>query len=153
MLSSDHYISDNINLIRAVNRACDVANKGYHVCFGVKPTGPNTEYGYVKKGGALNNGIYVVDSFIEKPDEVTAQELIRDKNVFWNAGIFIFNCKSLIKELSILNPELVSDCDKAISKARVEGNVVIPDGDCIGNCSEGAIDYDLFEKNKTIGNG
>ncbi|MCL2684166.1 MAG: mannose-1-phosphate guanylyltransferase/mannose-6-phosphate isomerase [Synergistaceae bacterium] len=85
---SDHIIADEEAFAVAVNSAVEAAAAGDIVTFGIKPTAPETGYGYIKTdnlGKCLS-----VDSFIEKPDESTARDYIESGKYFWNGGIFCF---------------------------------------------------------------
>ena len=66
------------------------------VTLGIKPSRPETGYGYIAaKGKADNRGIYEVEAFKEKPDKETALKYVAAGNFFWNAGIFVWNVETL----------------------------------------------------------
>lgn len=74
------------------------------VTFGIKPTFPNTGYGYIKPGKILQTGA-VVDEFKEKPDEKTAKEYVK-KGYLWNSGIFLLSVDCFFEELKKYRPDL-----------------------------------------------
>ena len=80
------------------------------VTLGMKPTRPETGYGYIQAdlrlSSPLNKEIYRVDSFREKPDLETATEYIRYNNYFWNAGIFIWNVSTIVNAFRIYQPAM-----------------------------------------------
>jgi len=85
---SDHVIANEDAFVEAVNFSLDVASAGNIVTFGIKPTAPETGFGYIKTNGV---GKWLsVDSFVEKPDEHTAKEYVESGKYFWNGGIFCF---------------------------------------------------------------
>ena len=86
---SDHIITDGDAFAEAVKLAVEAASAGNIVTFGIKPTNPETGYGYIKTGGTAGKWLSV-ESFAEKPDESTAIAYIESGNYFWNGGIFCF---------------------------------------------------------------
>lgn len=80
------------------------------VTLGMKPTRPETGYGYIQAdlrlGSPLNNEIFRVDSFREKPDLETATEYIQHNNNFWNSGIFIWNVSTIVNAFRIYQPAM-----------------------------------------------
>ena len=81
VLPSDHFIRNRDLFHYLLRTAFDVAEKGYLVTLGITPTYPSTAYGYIQQGEALEGDykypVYKVKCFIEKPDEMKAQELLR----------------------------------------------------------------------------
>ncbi|MDZ7877815.1 MAG: mannose-1-phosphate guanylyltransferase [Saprospiraceae bacterium] len=98
--SSDHFILnegaflDNISMALAFAESNDAL-----LTLAIKPTSPNTGYGYVQfnRNDANNDGIFKVKSFTEKPNLDTACQFLAADNYLWNAGIFIWSVKSLLK--------------------------------------------------------
>ncbi len=98
--SSDHLILKEDIFLQNIKQALDFAgSKDALVTLGITPTSPNTGYGYVQYNlhDANKDGIYKVMSFKEKPNLETAQEFLKAGNYVWNAGIFIWSVKSLLK--------------------------------------------------------
>ena len=93
VMPADHHIGDKHHFIDMCVRAQKLA-KDHFVLFGVKPTYPSTDYGYVKIGDRKRN-YFPVKQFVEKPDETTAKKYIRNGNYVWNAGVFTFNLLDL----------------------------------------------------------
>lgn len=99
----DHSIKNRVKFQKALNRAIAVARRGYIVSLGVVPDRPQTGYGYIKVR-RKNNGFYLIDRFIEKPDIVRAKKFIKDKHYYWNAGVFIFKAHVMLEEIRRLAP-------------------------------------------------
>lgn len=98
---SDHLLGDSaLDQIKAA----ESLSRNYLVTFGVKPTSPNTGYGYIKQGKTLTQGAFV-DEFKEKPDEKTAKEYVR-KGYLWNSGIFLISTDCFFEELKKYRPDL-----------------------------------------------
>jgi mannose-1-phosphate guanylyltransferase len=98
--SSDHLILKEAAFLENIKQALDFASSNDTlVTLGITPTSPNTGYGYVQynRNDANKDGIYKVMSFKEKPDLATAQSFLKAGNYVWNAGIFIWSVKSLLK--------------------------------------------------------
>lgn len=79
---------------------------------GVRPTRPDTGYGYIRRGAALDDaasgdgGAFVVDAFVEKPDAETAQRYLEAGVYLWNSGIFVWRVGRLLDEVRAVTPEL-----------------------------------------------
>jgi len=89
VLPSDHLIENAERFREAVEEGLELAEKGYIVLFGEKPSYPETGYGYIKAGKKLGRGFYV-ERFVEKPSEEKARAMIEEGSYLWNCGIFLF---------------------------------------------------------------
>jgi mannose-1-phosphate guanylyltransferase / mannose-6-phosphate isomerase len=129
---SDHLLGESaLDQIRAA----EPLSQNYLVTFGIKPTSPQTGYGYIKQGKTLSQGAFV-DEFKEKPDEKTAQEYVR-KGYLWNSGIFLLSTDCFFKELKKHRPDLFN--------AFNEGQVAD-----YRNLESISIDYGLLEHSKKV---
>jgi mannose-1-phosphate guanylyltransferase len=98
--SSDHFILNEGAFLENISMALDFSETNDAlVTLAIKPTSPNTGYGYVQfnRNDANDDGIFKVKSFTEKPNLETAKEFLAAGNYLWNAGIFIWSVKSLLK--------------------------------------------------------
>jgi len=110
ILPSDHFIR-NVDLFHyLLNAAFDVGEQGYLVTLGITPTMPSTGYGYIQQGKALDGSfkypVYTVKSFKEKPNESTAQQLLRMGDHSWNSGMFIWRADAILNEIDKQMPDL-----------------------------------------------
>lgn len=110
ILPSDHFIR-NVDLFHYLLKAAfEVADNGFLVTLGITPTAPSTAYGYIQQGNALDGEYkypaYVVKSFKEKPDEQTAQQLLRSGDHSWNSGMFIWRADTIMNEIEKQMPQL-----------------------------------------------
>ena len=108
---SDHVVMDNTEFRRVVTNCMKfTAETDAIVTLGMKPTRPETGYGYIQadlsQSSVRNKEIFRVDSFKEKPDLSRAKEYIKDKSYFWNAGIFIWNVTTIVNAFRIFQPTL-----------------------------------------------
>jgi len=104
---SDHIVKDERAFQEALSKAISAASAGYIVTLGIAPTRPDTGFGYIEKMPATQEGGWSeVKRFVEKPDLLTAEEYIKNKNYFWNSGIFIFTSAALYRELARTSSDL-----------------------------------------------
>ena len=89
---SDHVIPDTEGFLSSVAVGLEEAKKGKIVTFGVNPTHAATGYGYLELGerNLHKNDVNSVSQFIEKPDQDTAEQMLKEGNYLWNSGIFLF---------------------------------------------------------------
>ncbi len=104
VMPSDHYIDKQINFLSDIKKAIACARQGLLVTIGIKPKFPSTGYGYIKVGHKA--GYYALERFLEKPDLKKASKYYKDKNYFWNSGIFIWSAKDFLKEVKTYLPKL-----------------------------------------------
>lgn len=97
---SDHLIEDLDVYHQSVSQAVQMAKEGSIVTFGLKPTKPETGYGYIQ---IKNNKVL---GFREKPNEETARDFLKQGGVYWNSGMFCFRASVFLKELMELEPEV-----------------------------------------------
>jgi len=101
---ADHYIRNTARLKQTLNKAKTVANlTDTIVTIGIKPTKPETSYGYICPNQKIDD-YYTVSKFIEKPNLQKAEKLI-NKNAYWNSGIYTFSASTLLSEFEKLQPE------------------------------------------------
>ena len=141
---SDHHIADEQAFLAGVEEAAALAAKDYMVAFGITPTGPETGYGYIRKGEPLALGNEVAQ-FVEKPDRDTAERFLASGEYVWNGGIFAFRAGAFLAELEAHRPAMAASVAKAWAAARSEGWQVHPDGDAFAAIEGESIDYAVME--------
>ncbi|MBH2031749.1 MAG: mannose-1-phosphate guanylyltransferase/mannose-6-phosphate isomerase [Pseudomonadales bacterium] len=108
VMAADHLIHDLPGFKAATEHAMALARQGYLVTYGIRPTAPETGFGYIEVGEALDEQAGCrVRRFVEKPDFATAQEYLESGRFLWNSGMFCFTAGSLIDELQVHAPELL----------------------------------------------
>lgn len=114
--TSDHYIRNRDLFHYLINTAFEVARKNYLVTLGITPTYPSTGYGYIQQGLPLDGDykypVYAVERFKEKPDEETAQQLLRSGDHSWNSGMFVWRVDAILAEIKRQMPELFEVVNK-----------------------------------------
>ena len=107
---SDALVINTDEFRRIIGNAIRFASEGERiVTLGIKPTRPETGYGYIAAARQLmESEICEVESFREKPDVDTARQYLDAGNYFWNAGIFVWNVDTIVGSLRRFTPELAS---------------------------------------------
>ncbi len=106
VLPSDHLIPDREAFADLLHTG-EAAAKSYGlVTFGIKPTYPETGYGYICCGDTLNDSTNRVERFVEKPDLATAESYLCDSRFLWNSGMFVFRTGALLDQYAALLPDM-----------------------------------------------
>lgn len=98
VFASDHYISPDDEFIKSVKLGLEIAKDGYFVTFGVKPSDPDPNFGYIQLGEAIqqNPPVYKIEKFIEKPSIEKAKSMLESGQFLWNSGNFVFTLESFL---------------------------------------------------------
>ena len=145
-MPADHLIVDKDSFLKKVALAEILADQDLLVTFGIKPTYPETGYGYIKTGELLSKGSYRVDKFVEKPDVNTAQQYLNSADYFWNSGIFLFKAQTYLDELNKLHPEIYTHCKDSYAAMALDNSFIRPQKDEFIKCPDESIDYAVMEK-------
>ncbi|WP_439817728.1 mannose-1-phosphate guanylyltransferase/mannose-6-phosphate isomerase [Zavarzinia sp. CC-PAN008] len=115
VLASDHQIARPDAFLEAIGVAERVARQSRIVVFGITPTAPETGYGYIEQGAAIEGGAFAVAAFREKPDLATAEAYVAGGRHTWNSGMFLAPAALLLDELRRFEPEVVRACEDAVA--------------------------------------
>ena len=144
---ADHLISDDEAFKKT---AMDALHFTSHIkallTLGVKPTNPNTGYGYIQyEQFAVSDNIYKVKTFTEKPDRELAETFVASGDFLWNAGIFVWQVKNIINAFEKLLPEMheVFDAEKINFNTKKEAAAIER---IYPQCINISIDYGIMEK-------
>lgn len=144
---SDHMILDNENFRKITLQALDfVGHIKSLVTLGIKPTHPNTGYGYIQHDALpAADGIYKVKTFTEKPNLELAKTFLASGDFLWNAGIFVWKVKTLIKAFEIHQPEMFElfDGEKENFNTKDEKKAI---NRIYPLCTNVSIDFAIMEK-------
>ncbi len=144
---SDHMILDIENFRHITLQALNfVEHIKALVTLGIKPTHPNTGYGYIQHAPiAVADGIYKVKTFTEKPNLELARTFITSGDFLWNAGIFVWQVKTLIKAMELYQPEMFElfDAEKAHMNTADENEAI---DRIYPLCTNVSIDFAIMEK-------
>lgn len=148
ILAADHLIADQKAFENAVLTASKIASTGKLVTFGIKPSEPNTGYGYIE---AEQN---TVIKFIEKPNIADAKKYIESQRFLWNSGMFLFSTKDILNEISLYAPNILNTIKSCIE---VSANIIekssqklILEPDTFANIPDNSIDYAVMENSKNV---
>jgi len=146
VLAADHLISDQQSFADAVAKACELAQDGKLVTFGIQPTAPETGFGYIESNG------HDVIRFVEKPSLDKAQDYLASGNFLWNSGMFCFSAGTMLKEMALHCPEILEATRNCLQQARKtsgEGFVQIEiNPEHFKNVPDDSIDYAVMEKTR-----
>ena len=151
---SDHIVTNPEEFRRVVTNCLKfTAETDAIVTLGMKPTRPETGYGYIQAdlstASARNKEIFRVDQFREKPDLATAIQYTKQSNFFWNAGIFIWSASTIVNAFRIYQPgvarifENIMDILGTADEQRVIDEVY-------PECDNISVDYDIIKKAEEI---
>ncbi len=147
VLPADHYIRREDEFRRVLQQAADVAmNYDVLLTLGIKPTYPETGFGYIACGKP-KNGYYSVTAFCEKPDRLTAKSYVEKGDYYWNAGMFIFKNRVFLEEANRFIPDIIRDIEQIAKEdfSPISLKAFYPELESI------SIDYAVMEKTHRIG--
>ena len=150
VMPSDHVVGDPAAFRAAVEAARSVAEQGWLVTFGIRPTRAETGFGYIRRGEALAPGVHRVDRFVEKPDAPTARAYVESGDYDWNGGIFLFRAGRYLDALAAHAPAILEAASAAMADARREGAEIRPDAECFAASPSLSIDYAVMEKDDRV---
>lgn len=145
LLSADARIADPEALRQAVAAGARAAEAGALVIFGIKPTSPETSYGYIRAESGGDGAVRKVAEFVEKPDLATASRYVADPAYSWNAGIFLFRPEAFLAQLSRHAPELAAAAEVALAEAGRDGDEVRL-GEAFLRAPQTPVDVAVFER-------
>lgn len=144
VLSADHAIADEASFRSALVSAHELAVLGHLVTLGVKPSFACTGYGYICCGADVGAG-FKVDEFVEKPDEPTAENYLRQGNYLWNSGMFIVRPSVLIAEATLHCTELLNQCRHTVNSITKDLDFIrLPEQE-FSKCKDISLDYAIME--------
>jgi mannose-1-phosphate guanylyltransferase / mannose-6-phosphate isomerase len=157
VMPADQLIEDEQAFAQAVQHAATAAQTGRIVTFGIKPTAPETGYGYIEFDEATVSGsqaVHRVVRFVEKPQLDVAQRLVGDGRHLWNAGIFCFTAATLLAELEQHAPNVAQPAQTSVETAKIsqstDGFTVELDASEFRKAEDISIDYAVMERSSNV---
>jgi len=141
VLPADHLITATDAFAAAVEEACRLAETGNLTTFGIVPERPETGYGYIARGEGNR-----VQSFVEKPDQQTAEQYVASGTYLWNSGMFAFTVETFLEEMNRQNPAIVKHMTDSVVHGTRDGVFFRFDRAAMELCPNDSIDYALMEK-------
>ena len=149
---SDALVIDTGEFRRVVEKALRFTdNSSAIVTLGIRPTRPETGYGYIAAGDPImtDKEIFTVDAFKEKPDRETADRYLAEGGYFWNAGIFVWNVRTITSVMRVYAPGIAQIFDRIFPDFYTEKeNETIKK--LFPTCEAISIDYAVMEKAQEI---
>jgi mannose-1-phosphate guanylyltransferase len=121
VLAADHLIKDTAEFHRTLNVAENAAKDDNLVTFGIKPDYPATGYGYVEAGEKINDELFYVKQFKEKPNLETAETFVKAGNFYWNSGMFAWKLKTILEAYQTYLPKASALLIKISEKWKIAG--------------------------------
>jgi mannose-1-phosphate guanylyltransferase/mannose-6-phosphate isomerase len=149
VLAADHLISDDRAFEKAVAQAARQAQEGNLVVFGIRPTGPETGYGYLEVA-EIGDGPQPLKSFVEKPDRATAETYLAEGRYYWNSGMFCFTADVMAENMAAHASDVWAASETAFAEANEEAGVTRFDEDSFIAQPDISIDYAVMEKAEKI---
>ncbi len=156
VMPSDHTVENQENFVAAIKQAAKIAAEGKLALFGIVPDGPQTGYGYIRRGAPLNgngsgngNGGFAVEAFVEKPNRKTAESYLKRGNYLWNSGIFVLDARTFLNELATHAPEILAAARAAFEKSTMDFGFQRLDPVAFAASPNTSIDYAVMEKTDT----
>ena len=100
-MHADHRIKPLAALRQTLEVAVERALEGYLCCVGVRPNRPETNFGYIETGRELAPGAFEAERFVEKPDQLYAEEYVESGRFLWNTGIFAWTAECFLQAARI----------------------------------------------------
>lgn len=152
VVPSDQAIIGDEAFEEAVNRGFEfVAHNDYMLTIGVKPTRPEPGYGYIQMGEKVEDGVYHVRSFTEKPDRDFARVFMESGEFYWNTGMFLANARHSLECFCKILPVVIRDFDSRDANGNydfeAENRFVHENFPSYPNLS---IDYGILEKSDNV---
>lgn len=151
---SDHIVTNGNEFRRIISSALKFAGEtDAIVTLGMKPTRPETGFGYIqadlRSPSARNKEVFRVDQFKEKPDLTTATQYLRENNFFWNAGIFVMSCATIVNAFRVYQPSMARIFESMRSVYGTDQEQAMID-ERYPECESISVDYAIMEKAEEI---
>ncbi len=148
LLPADHLIRDQEAFLAAVDAAAAVAASGRLVTFGIVPHAPETGYGYIRRGKAIDghDGAFAVAAFVEKPTRARAEEFLGSGTYLWNSGMFLFPAALFLAELEKFEPAVLAAARAALAGGNRDLDFFRLDQKAFATSPSTSIDYAVMDR-------
>src|SRR4029079_5510764 len=144
-LAADHVVTDPGAFAKVCTLARGAAEEDRIVMFGVEPTRPATEYGYIRTGASIGHGVFAIERSVEKPDAATAARYLAE-GYLWNSGNFMFRARLLLDEYRRFEPDSAAAAADAVAAPGTDLGFVTLDVDAFTRAAVKSIDYAVMER-------
>ncbi len=150
---ADQAIQNQVDFVKSLQDCISVVGEGSQVIavLGIKPTGPETGYGYIKHSSLKGqHNAFSIEKFVEKPDTKIAQAYVEHGGYLWNAGIFVMRASTWLAALKEFQPDLLEMAQKSWRGRTIDSydttEIIRPSKDDFVSISSDSIDYAVIEK-------
>jgi mannose-1-phosphate guanylyltransferase/mannose-6-phosphate isomerase len=152
VLPSDHHMQQGDEFKQAISYALNGARAGYLITFGIAASKPETGFGYLEMGEALDIAkIHRVKNFVEKPNAERAQQMLDTGGFSWNSGMFVMRCAQFLNEIERFEPRISHACAASVSASTQQGEFISLAIAPLQNCPSTSVDYAVFERSEAVG--
>ncbi|GBR29063.1 mannose-1-phosphate guanylyltransferase [Kozakia baliensis NRIC 0488] len=150
IMAADAAITDANALRTALQSAVSAANAGRIVTFGMKPTKPETGYGYIERGDEIAGipNVYSVAQFVEKPNAEKAQALVADGRYLWNSGMFVAQARTFLSETEAYEPQVYENVRRSVAERHTDMDFERLDAASFSAAPDISVDYAIAERTK-----
>jgi len=148
VLAADHIVRKPDEFLAACRSAAAAVANGRIVTFGILPTAPSTNYGYIRPGAKLNGATALaVEAFVEKPDAGTAARYVAE-HYLWNSGNFMFRADIMLDEITRFEPAMAEAARAAVAEMIEDLDFLRLAPEPFGRAPKKSIDYAVMERTK-----
>lgn len=145
VMPADHVVRDIPAFTHAVDAGVAHAAAGKVVTFGIVPDSPQTGFGYIRSGAAVDARAFALDAFVEKPDRATADSYVASGDYFWNSGIFVLRASRWLELIQRFRPDIAKAVGIAHSAGQRDLDFFRVDAQSFAASPADSIDYAVME--------
>lgn len=148
VMPADHVIRKLDAFSEAVVHARAFAEAGHVVTFGIVPSGPETGYGYLRRGAPRgeDGAVNVLEGFVEKPDQATAERYLASSEYLWNSGMFMLRADVWLEAIATYRPDIAAACEQAFRGGKPDFDFFRTDAEAFRASPSDSIDYAVMER-------
>jgi mannose-1-phosphate guanylyltransferase / mannose-6-phosphate isomerase len=151
VLPSDHHMQEGNAFKQAISYALNGARAGYLITFGIAANKPETGFGYLEIGEALDiPNIHRVKNFVEKPNVEHAQQMLDAGGFSWNSGMFVMRCAQFLNEMERFEPRISHACAASVSASTQRDVFITLAVSPLQDCPNTSVDYAVFERSEAV---
>lgn len=149
VLPADHLIPDTTSFVADALRAAELAKKGQLVVFGIKPTAPETGFGYVEVE-QVSEDVQKVQSFVEKPSPAIAEEYLSTGRYYWNSGMFCFTSGGILEAFERYSPNILETAHETMATAQMQPGLLRFNAHAFSLQPDISLDYAVMERAENV---
>lgn len=144
---ADQIIKDSQIFIEVIQKAIKIADSGAIVILGIKPSSPETGFGYIQQEGVAGNfSEHNVAAFVEKPNREVAESYLSSGNYKWNSGIFVVRASVWVNAIKTFRRDIFDAVEASFLNAKKDGQFIRPNEDLFREVPNESVDYAVIEK-------